>query len=669
MTKSYKTKGSLIGAFLRGSKRFFVAGALFSALTALTDLINPQIIRFTVDSVIGEKTPNLPAGVQTLLEQVGGLGVLKKSLWQIALVVILVALVGTVFRYVNRLANAGGAERLVKTMRDMLFTHIEKLPFAWLSKNDTGDLIQRCTSDVETVKRFLSEQLTSLFRIVVLIVLALFFMWGISPALTTAAAVFIPIIVLYSLLFHNGLQKTFRKADEEEGALSQVAQENLTGVRVVRAFGRERQEKDKFEKQNDIYTAAYMKLSVLLSAFWSVGDGISGLQVLTVVLYGAVLATRGQITAGDYIAFISYNAMISWPVRQLGRVISQMSKAGVSVDRIWYIMQGQEETDLPEAKPAPMDQDITFDHVSFRYGEDLPWVLKNVSFTVKAHTTLGILGSTGSGKSTAMLLLDRLYELPKENGTIRIGGVDIREIKKEWLRQNIGLVLQEPHLFSRTLADNIAITQPVTRMEEVEEAAQTACLTETVSGFAKGYETFVGERGVTLSGGQKQRTAIARMLLGRPPVMVFDDSLSAVDTETDAKIRKALLEGAGAEGLPLPSTRAAEGSPLPSTGAAAGSTLPETAKAAATPTMILISHRVTTLMECDKILVLHGGEVKEFGTHEELLKKNGIYRQIYDIQNSGRQESEGVNQPSPEQENVEKSTVSEAGGKEGSGHE
>lgn len=439
MRERFPKQLDLIMYFLRGSKRFFLGSIIFAILSSLLDLVNPKIIGFTVDSVIGNKAGTLP--VLSLIP----ISYLKSHLYLIAIAVVIVAIIGALCRYFFSLFNSMGAETLVMTMRNELFEHIEHLPFAWYVEHPTGDIIQRCTSDVEMIKNFLSEQLTGMFRIIVMLGLSLYFMSGISLQLTLYAAVFIPIIVLYSLFFHNKLSATFAVADAEEGNLSNIAQENLTGVRVVRAFGRERYERSRFEKQNDIYTKAYMKLSTLMSAFWSTGDGISGLQVMVVVAIGAVYTVRGMMTAGDYIAFISYNSMLVWPIRRLGRVISEMSRAGVSVNRIRAIMNATEEHDAKGALKPDINQDIVFDHVCFRYDDNTPYILKDISFKVKKGTTLGILGGTGSGKSTMMYLLDRLY--PVTEGKITIGGIDIRDIDAAYLRKNIGLVLQSPICF------------------------------------------------------------------------------------------------------------------------------------------------------------------------------------------------------------------------------
>jgi ATP-binding cassette subfamily B protein len=594
MKERFPTRTKMVLYFMRSSMKFFVGSILFACMVSVLDLINPKIISFTVDSVLGTKEAVLPSWLMHWITQLGGMAYLRSHLWVIAVSVIVIAAVGALFRFTFNLLNSMGAERLVKTMRDSLFDHILHLPFTWHSENRTGDIIQRCTSDVEQIKVFLSEQLTSLFRIILMIGLTLSFMFAMNVKLALAVSIYIPIILGYSLFFHHKIGDAFEKADVEEGKLSSIVQENLTGVRVVRAFGRESYEKGRFEKQNNHYTNMWVHLMKLLAAFWMSSDIFTYLQVLTVLAYGASLCVSGELTTGNYIAFISYTMMIMWPIRNLGRVISNLSKAGISIDRLRYIMNSEVEKDRETALTPDMHQDIVFDNVSYTYDNGTSEILDHVSFTTKAGKTVGILGGTGSGKSTLMYLLDRLYDL--KEGSIKIGDVDIRDMKAEWVRTNIGMVLQEPYLFSRSLEENIKIAEPEANFEEVQYAAKIASLDHAIEHFKEGYETFVGERGVTLSGGQKQRAAIAQMLIRKPPIMVFDDSLSAVDAETDAKIRASLKENIGDS------------------------------------TVILIAHRITTLMNADLIIVMDQGRIVESGTHEELLANNGMYRRIYDLQ-------------------------------------
>lgn len=591
-TKQNKEKLQLLLRFMDGSKRFFLISMLAAMVTALADMVIPQIIRLAVDCVLAGDG-EVPALFRSVVARVGGIPYLKEKIWILAVGILLVAGVQVASEYCFRVYNSRASETVVKTMRDRLFYHIERLPYSWHAENRTGDIIQRCTSDIDTMKNFLSQQLTSIFRIVMLLALSITFMLSMHPALTVIALIPMPVILLYSFYFHKTVYDGFEKCDESEGKLSAMAQENLTGVRVVRAFGLERGEIDKFSKQDDHYTGLWEKMAGVLSRFWSISGVLSGIQVLLVIVFGAWYCIQGDMLAGEYIAFISYNSLLVWPIRQLGRMISEMSKAGVSVDRVFYIMRSPVEQDDPEAVDAPMNGDICFEDVSFSYDGVHP-MLENVSFTIPAGTTLGILGGTGSGKSTLMLLLDKLY--PVTSGRITIGGVDIQKIRTDHLRKNIGMVLQEPFLFSRTIGENIGIADESITQEEIRAAARAAALDESITGFAQGYETMVGERGVTLSGGQKQRAAIARMLTRDVPIMVFDDSLSAVDTQTDAKIRGSIAGRFGKASV------------------------------------ILISHRITTLSSADNILVLEKGRIVEQGSHDFLKSAGGVYQKIYETQ-------------------------------------
>ena len=591
MTKqtSKYTNSSLLLHFLKGSLSLFIVGIVSSMIMTFLVVVIPKIISFTVDSVLD--TQPVPAAYAGIVGMFGGVERIKHDIWIVAVVIIVIALVTLVFRYSAGYFNSRATQVFMQRMRDGLFTHIQRLPLAWQKDHNTGDIIQRCTSDADTITNFVSQQLVQLVRIMMLLVLSLVFMFIANVKLAAIAAAFIPVLLGYSFVYFIRAQKRFKKCDEEEGVLSTIAQENLTGVRVVRAFGRERYERDKFEKQNVYYTDLWTRVMKSMALYWTSSDFIASLQLLFILVFGTIFAVNGEMTAGELIEFISYNTMMLGPVRMLGRIISNLSKANVSFGRIAEIMNAEEE--VYGEYLGKLSGDIVFDNVGFCYEADKP-VLSGISFTVPEGSTLGIIGGTGSGKSTLCALMDGLYA-PTE-GSVTIGGKSITDIPPATLRRSVGFVLQESNIYSRTIAENISIAADDKSIENVKHAAAVACVDDNIEGFADGYDTVVGERGVTLSGGQRQRVAIARTIIRNMPYIIFDDSLSAVDSETDIKIREALgSECAGA-------------------------------------TTVIVSHRITTVMNADNIIVMDGGKIVESGNHAELVAHGGIYKRIYDLQ-------------------------------------
>ena len=588
-------KAAMIFRFLKPCLPLMLTGLFFSAMITVCQAFIPQVIRISVDGVLGSDLSKIPEWVKAFLSEETIRENPGKMLTIAALAVILLAAINIAANYYSKVFAAKGSESFVKGMRDQLYDHIQKLPYSWHVKNQTGDIIQRCTSDVDVVRNFVTNQLMEVFRIIFLIVFYMVIMFSMNVKISLIAVSFFPIVILYSGYFFSKIAQHFQEADEAEGILSSVVQENLTGVRVVRAFGRESFERKRFDEKNERFAGLWIYLGKFLSLYWSIGDLITGIQILTVICMGVLFTVDGNLTVGEFIAFVSYNSSMAWPVRSLGRIISEMSKAGVSIERIAYILDEKEEDDHPGVTKPAINKDIVFDKVNFKYEEGAA-VLKDVSFTVPAGKTFAILGNTGSGKSTLVHLLNRLYDLPDGCGKITIGGVDIRDIDRQYLRSQIGMVLQEPFLYSGSIKENVGITKESSAFDDIREACEIACVDSAIDSFTDGYETIVGERGVTLSGGQKQRVAIARMLVEHTPVMIFDDSLSAVDAQTDAMIREALK------------------------------------KRMAGTTVILIAHRITTLMQADCIMVLEDGAVAEMGSHEQLMEHHGIYRRIYDIQ-------------------------------------
>ena len=598
----YKSRISMMFAFTHRIRRFFIVASIAAVIAMFIGFIVPLIVGFTVDSVIGDADTSLPAPLMRLFEVLSPVSEtgdsnqnsLAHSLIICALMIAICALMGGIFEYTSRINMAKFSEKLINVLRIKLFSHAQNLPFEWHTKNKTGDIIQRCTSDVETVRRFVFNQMVEILRTTILVIIATVIMFSLNFIMAIVVIGFVPIIILYSYFFWGRIEKKFEAGNKAEGELMTRVQENLTGVRVIRAFGRERYETDRFDEKNIKFTNIWASMGATFGYFWGLGDVVAFLQLLCVIVAGAFLAASGRLTLGELLVFISYTQMIIWPVRNVGRVLTEVNRTSVSLARIKAIFDAPIEEDAPDAITPPMNRDIEFRNVSFTY-EEKP-VLKNVSFKIKSGTTFGILGATGSGKSTLTYLLNALYDLPKDGGEITIGGVDVSKIKKSYLRKNIGLVLQEPFLFSKTIKENIDIAIRNNDMENIREKARIAEIDDNIMEFAKGYDTTVGERGVTLSGGQKQRVAIARTLMMNAPIMVFDDSMSALDMETDAKIRESLkTDTAGA-------------------------------------TVVLISHRIATLMNADVIMVLEEGKVAEIGSHAELISHDGIYKRIYEMQ-------------------------------------
>ncbi len=586
--------------FTKGFRFSFVLSLLALVVAAVANYMTPQVIRVTVDSVINDTPFQLPGFLISWIDAIGGREVLRSHIVICAGASLVFAVIAGLSNYMSRMSLAKACEGTVARIRDTLFDHIQHLPYAWHNSHQTGDIIQRCTQDVDLIRNFVSDQLMECIRTVLLIVVSLALMFSMNVGLSLVVTAFLPVVFVTSLVFHSITGKRFRAADEMEGELTALVQENLTGVRVVRAFGREAYEIDRFNEKNETFTNLWVRLGKVMGLNWGLGDFIAGFQMLAILVAGAFFVEAGELTAGEFLAFTAYNSMLVWPTRNLGRLLAELSKTDISSTRLFDILDAPEEKDCPDPKTPPMDRDIVFSHVSFGYTGSAE-VLNDVSFTIRAGSTFGILGATGSGKSTLMALLDRLYELPKENGIITIGGVNIQDIRLSHLRRNIGIVLQEPFLFSKTFRESIADGSSREDLESVRHFARLAVIDDAIENFSQGYETPIGERGVTISGGQKQRVAIARMLMQDTPIKIFDDSLSAVDMETDAKIRRSIQENVSG-------------------------------------TTILIAHRITTLMNADQIMVLDKGRVVQMGTHEKLSKEEGIYKRIFDTQRGAAEE-------------------------------
>jgi ATP-binding cassette subfamily B protein len=525
-------------------------------------------------------------------------GTLGKTLTIIGIGFIgLAALEGT-FSFLSGRLAAYTAEGITRRLRDFLFDHIQRLSFSYHSQTPTGDLIERVTSDVDALRRFFSEEAIGMGRIILLFVINWIAILELNRQLGLVSVVVIPFILLVSLWFFKKVTKRYEDYQAQEAILSTTLQENLTGVRVVKAFARQEYEKGKFEKDNWSKFLKGKLLLIMHSLFWPLSDIVLGFQTLFGFVFASMMAIRGEITVGTYIAYVGLVVWLIWPIRNLGRMIVQTSTGMVSYGRLMEIVkQAREPLTDGSVKPSgPVRGEIAFENVSFTYEDGNSEVLQNISFHIQAGQSIALLGSTGSGKTSLVNLLPRFHEYT--SGRILLDGLELRDYSREYLREQIGIVQQEPFLFSRSIRENIlyGVGRKISQ-KEVEQAAQAAAIHDVIMTFPDGYNTLVGEKGVTLSGGQKQRVTIARTLLKNPRILILDDSTSSVDTETEAEIRSALYE--------LMEKR----------------------------TTFIIAHRIQSVMNADLILVLDKGKVVQIGRHEQLVKdQSSMYRKIYDIQ-------------------------------------
>ena len=589
----------------------FLWALIATIMMVIIGFLTPLLLSEIVDSILGSEPFTMPDFLMNPINDLGGRDFLRQNLWIHALALILMNIVNGVFTFIKGRSSAIASENIARKLRNDLYRHLQHLPFAYHVKAQAGELIQRCTSDVDTIRRFLAVQVMEVVNTVLMVVIAMSILLPRSVPITLYSLILVPPLFCFATWFFKMVHKSFEVADEADGVLNAVLQENLSGVRVVRAFGQQEREVEKFDRVNNDLRKKNLRLNELLAIYWGGGDAISMTQTLLTLVVCIIYACNGWITVGTLIVFTSTLGMLLFPIRQLGRTLSDAGKAMVSMKRVQAILHEEAEPDEPNALKPDLHGDIVFDHVSFAYPDDNVPVLRDVSFTIPAGKTAAVLGGTGSGKSTMMYLLQRLYT--PTSGKITIGGVDIQQIDRKYLRAHVGLILQEPFLYSKTIRENVGITAPEQEAERIEHAADIASASGFIAKADKGWETVVGERGVTLSGGQKQRIAIARTLLKDNNILIFDDSLSAVDTETDAQIRAALRH---------------EQKDV---------------------TTLIISHRVTTLSQADLILVLENGQITQQGTHAELCSQPGLYQRINSIQNALEEEltqakaAEGVN--------------------------
>ncbi|MBK9405228.1 MAG: ABC transporter ATP-binding protein [Ignavibacteria bacterium] len=593
-------------------KSYYILSAVLLIISIFIRMLQPKILQITVDKVIvyfqsGGKINIIPEDSITkfLYSILPELKMDNLSIILISLsgIFIVISLLRGLFAFSSTAITASSTEKAIKELRDRLFSHIQALPIAYHSKTPTGELIQRCTGDVETLRKFAATQVVEVVRMSALFLGAFIMMASINLTYSLIAITFIPVIAIGSLLFFKKERIIWAEHEKKQDQLSITVQENLSGIRVVKAFAKENFEIDKFTKQNEEKRVWGLKLLKLHRIFYPSSDFLIHFQIAVSVFAGGYFVLHNQLSVGEYTAFYSYSMLVAWPMRRLGQLVSELGMTTIAIDRLFSILDSEQEDYKGEdLKDKKLKGEIEFKDVTFNYDENEKHrVLNGISFKIKAGEKIALLGPTGAGKTTIISLLMRFFD--PDSGKILIDGKDIKSYSKEYLRSRFGVVLQKPFLFSTTIKNNIAYANPDSHLDEIIEAARAANIHDIITEvFPDSYETIVGEKGVTLSGGQKQRVTIARTLMKDPDILIFDDSTSSVDSETEFEIQKAmrnLMQG---------------------------------------KTAFIIAHRITSIQDCDRIIVLDKGNIIEEGTHEELIGHDGFYKKIYDIQISIEEE-------------------------------
>ena len=524
------------------------------------------------------------------------------GVWQIALRILLMGLVVAIGRFGWRYFLFGASRLIERDLRNDMFSHLETLSQNYFNQHKTGDLMAHFTNDLQAVRQLLGMTIITTFDASVMLILVLTNMIRfISPRLTLVAVLPMIAIIFGDIFFGKAMHRRFLARQEAFSELTDYVQESVSGIRVIKAFVQERKQLRAFARVNQNTQNKNMAVVRLVSLVFPLLDLVIGFSMLLTLLYGGKLAIDGEITLGQFVAFNSYVDMLVWPMIAVGECISSISQGMASLKRIRAILQEKPEiTDESDGTPQHLKGNITLNHLTFTYPDSMLPVLQDITLTVQAGETLAIIGRTGSGKTTLASLIERLYDT-EDPGMICMDGIPLRLIPLSVLHEDIAYVPQDHFLFSDTVANNIAFGKAGASREEIEQAAMDACVHDNIIEFPKGYDTLLGERGVTISGGQKQRTSIARALLRNAPVLIMDDALSAVDTDTEEQILQNLR------------------------------------RLRSSQTTILIAHRISTIQHADHILVLDEGKMAEYGTHQELMALHGIYRSIWEKQQLERQ--------------------------------
>lgn len=492
--------------------------------------------------------------------------------------------------FIAKTINASATEHSIKKLRDRIFVHIQKLPMSFFSSSKTGELTQRATGDIDTIRNFVSTQLVEIIRLSTVFIFSFFMIYTENKTFAFVSISLVPITIIASYIFFKKEMKIWQLHEDESDKLNNLTQENLSGIRVIQAFANEKFEIEKFEKQNKAKLKIALKHAKMHNFYWPFSDMIVNLQIFLSVLVSAWLTLNQTLTLGQFMSFYSYIIMVAFPLRQVSKLLSQMGMALVAISRIEEVFNAKTENLEGKKLENKLLGKIEFKNVSFKYSEEEDYVLKNINFIINPSEAIALIGPTGSGKSTLIKLLLRFYE-PSE-GKIFIDDIDLSTIAKKSIREKIGIVLQKAFLFSDTIKNNVAYTN---NRVNIRETMTMAGLSNVDSIFVNGIDTMVGEKGVSLSGGQKQRVSLARTLLSNPDILVLDDVTSAVDTTTEKEILENLQE-------------IAEGK-----------------------TTINITHRLSSLPYANRIMIFENGKITNFAKKEEL-KNSKYFQKIISIQ-------------------------------------